>query len=175
MSAQQTSYSLERSAGYEGQLYDTRDIRSDARRNDFAASAEAPFGKMVCKSTDSDDLGMAGANATTQVLGVLIHSMDTEQSTTGLLATEFGNVASKCTVWVRPVHNVTTVTPVRVFVVDYTGTTTGAVVGAFGTTAVSAKTSLPLLNCRYLRAASAGDLVPVEINIPGPLVLGVES
>lgn len=164
MAAQQTSYALEPTAtGFQGMLSDTRDSVVDARRNDLAASAEAAFGLGVCKSTDSDDLGFGLCNATRAWLGVLVHSMDLEKTTTGLPSKEFGNVLHKGRVWVKVVETVTTASTVKVFIADYSGTLTNAVAGAFGDTAVAANTAT-LLNARYLGSGSAGDIVELELD-----------
>lgn len=164
MAAQQTSYSLQPSGiGKQGQLADSRDILVDAYRNDLASSAEATFGLGVCKSADADDLGFGLCNATRAFLGVLVHSMDFEKSTTGLASGEFGNVMRKGRVWVKVVEAVTTASTVKVFVADHSGTIANAVEGAFGDTAVATKTAT-LLNARYLDAGSAGDIVRIELD-----------
>ena len=171
MAGIQTSYSLGLVGTlYEGSLDTSRDHVVDARRNDLAAAAEAVFGRAVCKSSNSDNLGFGLCNASTAFQGVLVHGMQQEKLAVGLANGEFGNVMKKGRVWVKPVHNVTTATPVRVFIADHSGTTSGAFEGAFGTTLVAAKTAL-LLNARYLGAVSAGALVEVEIDANANLLV----
>lgn len=171
MPAQQTSYALEPSTlGKEGQLVDSRDILVDARRNDLAASAEAAFGRAVCKSAASDDLGFGLCNATTQFLGVLVHAQDFEKTTTGLPNGEFGNVMRKGRVWVSPVEAVTTASTVKVFVGDHSGTIARAVQGTFGDSAVATKTAT-LLNARYLGACAADGMVELEIDANAVLLV----
>jgi hypothetical protein len=164
----QLTYSLELSNGYEGDLASTRDHVVDARRNDLAASAEASFGLFVCKSTDTDDLGFGLCVTTQQALGILVHSMSEEKTqgvTTGLINGEFGNVMHKGRAWVRVKETVTPLSPVRVAVLDHSGTVTGATQGTFLTTADTSTHHTALLtNARYLTRASAGDLAQVEID-----------
>lgn len=164
MGAQQTSYALEPTAtGFEGQLVDTRDIRVDAFRNDLAASASAKFGLGVCRSTNSDLRGFGLCNTSKQWLGVLVHSMRLEQEDTGLPSLEYGDVMRKGRVWVKVVETVTPESTVKVFIADYSGTISNAVEGAFGDTAVAAKTA-SLVNARYLTGGSAGELVMLELD-----------
>lgn len=166
MAAQQTSYSLEPATnGLAGQLADTRNALIDGFRNDLAASAEAAYGLAVCKSTDSDDRGFGLCGTARQFLGVLAHQNDSERSSTatGLANKEFGNVMRKGRIWVKVVEAVTTASTVKVFVADHSGTLANAVEGAFGDTAVTAKTAT-LANSRYLTAASAGETALLEID-----------
>lgn len=170
----QTSYALGITGTlYEGNLSDSRDVEVDARRNDLAASAEALYGKAVCKSSNTDDLGFGLCNASSQFQGVLVFGQQHEKSTTGLANGEFGSVMKKGRCWVKVVHNVTPASLVRVFIADYSGTTADAVQGAFGTTLVAANTAL-LANARYLGRGSAGDLVEVEIDA-SPVLLTADS
>lgn len=170
----QTSYALGITGTlYEGCLSDTRDAQIDGLRNDLAASAEALYGKGVCKSSDTDDKGFALANVTTQFMGVLVFGMQHEKSATGLLNGEFGSVMRKGRCWVKVVHAVTPASLVRMFIADHSGTTSGAVEGAFGTTLVATKTAL-LLNARYLGRGSAGDLVEVELDA-SPVILAADA
>jgi hypothetical protein len=174
MSAQQTSYALELgTTGYAGQLADTRDHVSDARRNDLAASAEAVYGRLYCRSTNADLLGFGLADATHQTLGVLAHSMDLEEATTGLLNGEFGNLVHKGRVYVTVVDSVTPDSLVRVYGADYSGSVSGAVEGTFGATKHASYTCL-LTNARYLGSASAGETVILEIDAL-PTLLTLES
>lgn len=163
----QTSYRLEILRAFAGDLSSTRDHVMDARRNDLSASAEAVFGLFVCKSSASDDLGFGLCNASSQALGVLVHSQRQEKiqdQTVGLKNGEFGNVMHEGRCWVIAREAVTTADPVRVCVGDLSGSITGAVEGSFVTTADSSghKTAR-LLNARYLTSGSAGDAVEVEI------------
>lgn len=164
----QTSYALELSNGYEGDLSSTRDHVVDARRNDLAASAEAIFGVFVCKSANADDLGFGLCVTTTQALGILVHSMSEEKTqgvTTGLINGEFGNVMHKGRAWVRVKETVTTASPVRVAVLDHSGTVAGMTQGTFGTTADAGTHHTALLpQARYVRGATAGNLAEVEID-----------
>lgn len=174
MAGIQTSYALGLTGTlYEGSLSSSRNHEVDALRNDLAASAEAIFGKAVCKSSATDDLGFGLCNASSQFKGVLVHGMEQEKLTTGLVNGEFGNVMKSGRCWVKVVHNVTPASLVRVFIADYSGTTSGAVQGAFGTTLVAANTAL-LVNARYLGRGSAGDLVEVEIDA-SPVLLTADS
>ncbi len=175
MAAQQTAYALELThTGYVGQIADTRDVRVDGFRNDLAASAEAAFGLGFCRSAATDLQGFGLCNTSRRFLGVLVHSMDFEKTTTGLPSLDFGNLMSRGTVWVRVVEAVTQESTVKVFIADYSGTLANAVAGAFGDTAVAANTAT-LPNARYLGSAAAGELVQLELNAPGPILLTADA
>ncbi len=174
MSAQQTTYSLAQSAPSQPGMIADSDVTARVRafRNDNASAF--PFGLLVSKSTATDDRGFDTLSVSHQTLGVLTFGQIKVNGTDGLPTLEMGSILEEGEVYVTVVHNVTPDDVVRVFTVDYSGTTTGAVVGAFGTTAVSAKTAI-LANAKYVSRASAGGVAKVRLNLPGAVLLTTES
>lgn len=155
----QLTYSLELAAGYEGQISDSRPSQLDGRRND--AGAELPFGKAVSKSTATDNLGMKLPAAGEVLLGILVHAMDNEKTTTGLPSLEMGNVLSRGRALVK-VENA--VTPASQVLVRIDGGGNGA--GSFRGGAAVAASLVAIPNARFLGSAGVNELAEVEINLP---------
>lgn len=175
MSAQQTSYNLAQSAPSQPGLVADSDVqgaRVTSFRNDNASPF--PFGLLVSKSSNTDDRGFDTLSTSAAVLGVLSFAQVKVNGTDGLPATQMGDILEDGEVYVTVVHAVTPNDVVRVFTVDYSGTTTGAVVGAFGTTAVATKTAV-LASAKYTSRASAGGVAKVRLNLPGAILLTTES
>lgn len=173
MSAQQTSYSLEQSSPSQpGMVSSTQDVRVRPFRNDNASPVD--FGLAVCRSADTDDMGFDLCNATRQFLGVLTWGQIKENGTDGLASKEMGSIMESGEVYVRVVEDVTPESTVKVFIADHSGTIDDAVPGAFGDTAVSAKTAT-LANAKYAERASAGSVCRLRLNGPGPILLTADS
>ncbi len=174
MSAQQTSYNLAQSAPSQPGMVSDSDSSARVRafRNDNASPV--PFGLGVCKSSNTDDRGLDLANTTTQFLGVLTWQQNKQNNDAdGLAALAMGSVLEEGEVLVTVVNDVTPNSPVRIYIDDYSGTVTGAVAGAFGTTAHSAHTCV-LLNAKFTSRASAGGVAKLRLNTPGPVLLVAE-
>ena len=163
MSAQQSSYALELTNAIEGMLFDSRDSMVVALRNDVGA--EVPYGHLVCQSTSDSDAFVLAVNAGV-VAGVLIHAHNHEHVTTGLPDDKFGNILQRGIVWVITEDACTVDDTPRVRVADGGGYTKGSIrVGS------SAGNTAPLSGCKFMRAAGAGELVPLYINLSSPIVL----
>ncbi len=174
MSAQQTSYNLGLTAPSQPGMISDSDVTARVRafRNDNASPIS--FGLAVSRSTDTDDRGFDALSVSRQFIGVLTWGQIKQNGTDGLPTKEMGGILEEGECYVKVVHTVTPDDPVRVFTVDYSGTTDNAVVGAFGTTRVNDKTAL-LLNAKYVSRASAGGVAKIRLNTPGPLLVVTET
>lgn len=176
MSAQQTSYALAQSAPSQPGMLSDSDVTARVRpfRNDNASPFT--FGLAVSRSTDTDDRGFDALSTARQFIGVLTFGQIKQNGTDGLPTKEMGGILEDGEVLVSVVHNVTPDSPVRVFIVDHSGTTSGAVVGAFGTTAVtSGSKTATIANAKYVSRASAGGVAKLRLNTPGPLLLVADA
>lgn len=167
MAAQQTSYSLELTRAYSGDLASSRDIVIDAKLN--GESVEMTYGSVVCLNSSDASKVMLAANTLT-VAGVLVQAHNKEKQTTGLEAAEYGNVLSRGRFYAIVENAVTPDDPVHVRVVAGSG----FLKGSLRTGAVSAATA-PLASVRFLEAAGAGAICLCEINLSGPQNLAVDA
>lgn len=174
MAGQQTVYNLEQSPPSQPGMIADSNVGARIRpfRNDNASPI--PFGLLVCRSTNTDDRGCDLANATRQVLGVLLYEQVKQNGVDGLATITLGSVIEEGEVYVKVVEDVTPDSLVRVFIDDYSGTLAGAVAGAFGDSKVAAHTAL-LTNAKYVSRASAGGVAKLRLNLPAPSQLVAES
>lgn len=158
-----------------GSLYDLADNTVSSYTNG-EASAEIPFGVMVCQgATDGAALKLnTSAAAMDGILaGVVLHSnaynKTNELGTTGIKAGVIMNVCTKGRVWVTVEEAVTPASTVKVRAV-----VAGAeVAGAFRDTADSTD-CVDISRCaRYLTSAGAGELAVLEFDLTGATTLAV--
>lgn len=179
MSAQQTTYNLELVAPTQpGHVSDSHPKRVRPFRNDNSNSIL--FGLAVCRSSNTDLRGFDACGTARQFLGVTSWGQSQEAgypigtANDGVATTEMNGILEQGEILVPVTEAVTPESVVRVFVVDDTGTITGAVLGAFCTTAVSTKTAV-LTNAKFINSAAAGGVAKVLLNGPGPVVLTADS
>lgn len=161
----QTTYSLAMVAtGYEGGLADSRPSQIDGFRND--AGAEVAYGLGVTKSSATDNLGFQLADPGEIFLGVLVHDMAKERTTTGLPSLTMGSVLSRGRVWVKVENTVAVGDAVLVRT-----TTAGNGKGSFLTGSAAAGVTTLIPQARFMSAASAGGLAILDLNLPAIPVL----
>ncbi len=140
MSAPQTSVTTAMAPAFAGMLADTSGKRCSAKYSE-EASAEIPFGVMVCRGTDKDDgallLNTSSAAMADILLGVVVHShaydKDNELGDTGLKSAVSFDVLTHGRIYVLPEETVHPGDAVRVRAVAGGS----EVKGAFRTTADS--------------------------------------
>lgn len=155
----QLTYALELSAGFEGQISDSRLCQIDGRRND--AGAELAFGRAVSKSANADNLGMKLPALNEVLLGILVHGMDNEKTVTGLPSLEMGNVLSRGRAWVKVENAVTPASQVLIRI-DSGGNGAGSFRG--GAAVDDSLVAVP--QARFLGSAGINELVEVDVNFP---------
>lgn len=161
MAAQQTSYSLELSKAYAGDLADSRDVEIRGLRN--VTGGEVAFGLFVAQSS-TDELGFIALASGKYVAGVLVNRLAEEQTTTGLADKQMGAILRKGKVWLVCENGSTPGQPLHV---RYAGVGT---VGAARSAAVSMET-LQIVNGQWLTVSTAGLVAIADVNLPATIVV----
>jgi len=182
----QGSYPQELVAGHEGMLADLQSYVSRSYRNQTGAAI--PFGRLVATDsfpTSNDVYAVELAGGVNGIVGITIDSFtfeavgrpvykrDPSPIRTDAEGTEHVgypdkqslNVMSKGVIWVYTVEAVVLGDDVRAFIVDDSGSTSGADIGRFGTTAVANKTVL-IGGARWLSETTEAGLALLELDIP---------
>jgi len=182
----QGDYPLELVAGHEGMLADLQAYVSRSYRNQTGAAI--PFGRLVATDNTpatNDVYAVELAGGDTGIVGITIDSFTFEavgqpvynrdpspiredaegNEHVGYPDKQSLNVMSKGVIWVHTVEAVALGDDVRAFITDYSGTTSGADQGRFGTTAVASNTVL-IEGARWLSETTEAGLVLLELDIP---------
>lgn len=182
----QGDYPQELVAGHEGMLADLQAYVSRSYRNQTGAAI--PFGRLVATDntpTTNDVYAVELAGGATGIVGITIDSYTFEavgspvynrdpspirtdadgNEYVGYPDKQSLNVMSKGVIWVHTVEAVELGDDVRAFIVDDSGSTSGADIGRFGTTAVANKT-VAIAGARWLSETSEAGLVLLELDIP---------
>ena len=184
----QGDYPQELVAGHEGMLADLQAYVSRSYRNQTGACI--PFGRLVATDNTpatNDVYAVELASAATGIVGITIDSLTFEaveaknsaytgiptwirtdaegEEHVGYPDKQTLNVMSKGVIWVYTVEAVALGDDVRAFIADYSGTTSGADQGRFGTTAVASNTVL-IEGARWLSETTEAGLVLLELDIP---------
>lgn len=185
-SGAQGSYPLELTAGHEGMLADLQAYVSRSYVNQSGGSL--PFGRLLQVDntpTTNDVYAVELAGGASNIVGIAIDSLTFEASSgstytgtptairtdaegtehVGYPSTQALNVLSKGVIWVYTVEAVALGSAVRAYIADYSGTTSGADQGRFGTTAVSSNTVL-IGGARWLSETTGAGLALLELDIP---------
>lgn len=129
------------------------------------ASAEIPFGVVVCQGT-ADDGAKLPATSDAVLVGLVLHSnsyeISQELGTTGVKPKCMLNVMDKGRAWVLVEE---AVTPADRAYVRYASGLDGTQKGALRATAVSLETIDATGQIRFLTSAGAGELAQVEIDM----------
>lgn len=184
----QGSYPQELVVGHEGMLADLQAYVSRSYRNQTGGAI--PFGRLV--ATDStpssnDAYAVKLADAADGIVGITIDSLTFEAvegknsaytgNPTWLRTDAEGNehvgypdkqtlnVMSKGVIWVYTVEAVALGDDVRAFITDDSGSTSGADIGRFGTTA-SAGVTVAITAARWLSETDGAGLALLELDIP---------
>jgi len=157
----QTTYALEQSPFYEGQIADSRDAQIDGYRND--AAVEIPYGRAVIKSSNTDDLGIDVPGVDTVLLGVLVRGQNLEKTAAdiGLPLLAIGNVMSRGRCVVKVENAVTPNDPVRVRI-----DSGGNGVGSFSTGAAVNDSLVLVPQARFMTRAGINGLAVLDLNLP---------
>ncbi len=175
MAAQQTSVSESTAIAFAGMLADTSNKRTQSKYNE-EASAEMPFGVMLCRGTDEDNgallLNTSAASMVGKFVGISLHShayaKDTELGDTGLKSKVSLDVLTQGRCYVQPEDTVTPGDPVRVRVV----VAGSEVKGAFLTTDDGSADCVDVSGfCRWVTSGSS--TVPAVVEIDLTFALGV--
>ena len=182
----QGDYPQELVAGHEGMLADLQAYVSRSYRNQTGACI--PFGRLVATdntpaTNDVYAVELAGGadgivgitidSFTFEAVGQPVYTRDPSPIREDAEGTEHVgypdkqslNVMSKGVIWVHTVEAVELGDDVRAFITDYSGTTSGADQGRFGTTAVASNTVL-IGGARWLSETTEAGLVLLELDIP---------
>ena len=183
----QGDYPLELTVGHEGMLADLQAYVSRSYYNQTGAAI--PFGRLVATddTAGNDVYAVKLADAATGIVGITIDCYtfeavekanthyignptwirtDAEGSDhVGYPDEQALNVMSKGVIWVHTVEAVALGDDVRAFITDYSGTTSGADIGRFGTTAVASNT-VAITAARWLSETDGAGLALLELDIP---------
>lgn len=179
----QGSYPLELTAGHEGMIADLQAYVSRSYTNE--SSAVIPYGHAVIfDSAATSGLGAklpAGASAT-EVLGIAVDSnvfenvngtyeaTPTNKTADGRIGypnKQMVNVLSKGVIYVYATETIAVGDAIRLFHTDDASAATNKKYkGRFGKTAVAGKTFQVTAGARWLKAATAGNIALLEIDIP---------
>ncbi len=149
-----------------GQLADTNDNMTVVGVSG-EASAEIPFGVMVCKGS-TDDAHILVAASTAKLTGVLVHQHTYDNGpngslgTTGLKPKAVFDVLRQGTIYVLVEEAV--VAQDRAFV-RYAAGAGGTVLGAFRKTAVSSETIDVGTKCQFLTSAASGGYAVLHVDM----------
>lgn len=182
----QGSYPLELTAGHEGMLADLQAYVSRSYVNQSGGAL--PFGRLLQVDntpTTNDAYAVELAAGASNIVGIAADSLAFEASSgstytstpsatrtdaegtehVGYPNTQSLNVVSKGVIYVYTVEAVALGSDVRAFISDYSGTTSGADQGRFGTTAVTGNTVL-IGGARWLSETTGAGLALLELDIP---------
>ncbi|NBT50756.1 MAG: hypothetical protein EBV86_03370 [Marivivens sp.] len=184
-SGAQGSYPLELVAGHEGMLADLQSYVSRSYVNQSGAAV--PFGVLVATDnspTSNDALAVEIATGTTLIAGIAISTAAQEGASAGQAYTpnptpiysdgrlgyangKTMNVMSKGVCWVYTMEAVALGDSVRFYNAENSGVAADALLGRFGKTAVSSKTTEITSGARWLSETSGAGLALLELDIPG--------
>jgi hypothetical protein len=182
----QGSYPQELTAGHEGMLADLQAYVSRSYVNQSGGAL--PFGRLLQVDntpTTNDAYAVELAAGASNIVGIATDSLTFEASSgstytgtpsairtdaegtehVGYPNTQSLNVVSKGVIYVYTVEAVALGSDVRAFISDYSGTTSGADAGRFGTTAVTGNTVL-IGGARWLSETTGAGLALLELDIP---------
>ena len=183
----QGDYPQELVVGHEGMLADLQAYVSRSYRNQTGEAI--PFGRLVATDDTSgnDVYAVQLADSADDIVGITIDSLTFEAvegknsaytgNPTWLRTDAEGNehvgypdkqtlnVMSKGVIWVYTVEAVALGDDVRAYITDYSGTTPGADIGRFGTTAVASNT-VAITAARWLSETDGAGLALLELDIP---------
>ena len=182
----QGSYPQELTAGHEGMLADLQAYVSRSYVNQSGGAL--PFGRLLQVDntpTTNDVYAVELAAGASNIVGIATDSLTFEASSgstytgtpsairtdaegtehVGYPNTQSLNVVSKGVIYVYTVEAVALGSDVRAFISDYSGTTSGADAGRFGTTAVTGNTVL-IGGARWLSETTGAGLALLELDIP---------
>ena len=182
----QGEYPLRLVPGHEGMLADLQAYVSRSYVNQSGGAL--PFGRLLQVDntpTTNDAYAVELAAGASNIVGIATDSLTFEASSgstytgtpsairtdaegtehVGYPNTQSLNVVSKGVIYVYTVEAVALGSDVRAFISDYSGTTSGADAGRFGTTAVTGNTVL-IGGARWLSETTGAGLALLELDIP---------
>ncbi len=169
MTAQQTSVTATMATAFAGMLADSNDMKRASSKVSEEASAEIPFGVMLCRGTDKDNgallLNTSAAAMASAMVGVVVHdhayAKDVELGDTGLKPKVSLNVLTHGRIYVQPEETVHPGDAVRVRAVA----TGDEVFGTFRTTADAADTVNITSFARWVTSGTSSTPAVLELDM----------